>query len=54
MENEEVITFEQIGVQKWLVENLKKLAINKPTEIQALCIPSILQGNKIFKLQVKM
>lgn len=38
------MSFESLGIAKWLVEALNAMAINKPTEIQRRCIPPILEG----------
>ncbi|KAJ3293323.1 hypothetical protein HDU79_000432 [Rhizoclosmatium sp. JEL0117] len=37
-------TFEEIGVAKWLCDGLAAISITQPTEIQAACIPQILDG----------
>lgn len=37
-------TFEAMGISSALVGALSKLSINAPTEIQAACIPPLLQG----------
>lgn len=37
-------TFSSLGIHDWLVEALKALKINRPTEIQRACIPPILAG----------
>ncbi|KAJ3014358.1 UNVERIFIED_CONTAM: hypothetical protein HDU68_000331, partial [Siphonaria sp. JEL0065] len=37
-------TFEEIGVAKWLCDGLAAIAITQPTEIQAVCVPQILDG----------
>ena len=36
--------FAAVGVDQWLVNSLNAMAITKPTKIQSLCIPQILQG----------
>ncbi|KAG5438383.1 hypothetical protein PCANB_002871 [Pneumocystis canis] len=38
------ISFKNCGLHKWLIEILEKIAIKKPTAIQAACIGPILQG----------
>ncbi|KAI9336081.1 P-loop containing nucleoside triphosphate hydrolase protein [Obelidium mucronatum] len=37
-------TFEELGVSKWLCDGLAAIAITQPTEIQAVCVPQILDG----------
>ncbi|KAJ3070095.1 hypothetical protein HDU98_006857 [Podochytrium sp. JEL0797] len=37
-------TFEEIGVTKWLCDGLAAISLTQPTEIQAACIPQILDG----------
>lgn len=36
--------FTALGVDKWLVESLRAMAIRKPTPIQSACIGPILEG----------
>ena len=37
-------TFESLKLRPWLVQSLRNMAIRRPTGIQALCIPEILNG----------
>lgn len=37
-------SFEQLGIQPWLVKQCRALAMEQPTLVQRLCIPSILAG----------
>lgn len=37
-------SFEELGVNKWLVHQCKSMGFFKPTEIQARCIMPILEG----------
>lgn len=37
-------TFADLNVKPWLVESLSAMAIKRPTPIQKLCIPEILEG----------
>ncbi|CUM62900.1 uncharacterized protein PRCAT00000459001 [Priceomyces carsonii] len=39
------MSFEELGVSKWLCEALNSMKIYKPTSIQAACIPKILHGH---------
>ncbi|CAG8622507.1 3353_t:CDS:2 [Paraglomus brasilianum] len=38
------MSFEQLGIDGWLVEALRAMSIKYPTEIQSACIPPILAG----------
>ncbi|ANB12449.1 ATP-dependent RNA helicase DBP8 [Sugiyamaella lignohabitans] len=38
------MSFESLGVSKWLVEALNVMAIHSPSAIQSACIPAILDG----------
>ena len=40
--------FEQLGLDKWLTESVKKQHIKKPTEIQNAVIPMILDGKDVI------
>lgn len=37
-------SFEDLGLNKWLIETLQNVSITRPSEIQEACIPAILQG----------
>ena len=37
-------TFESLGLNQWLIEQLKAVGIMKPTPIQSSCTPKILEG----------
>ncbi|ODQ80542.1 hypothetical protein BABINDRAFT_160813 [Babjeviella inositovora NRRL Y-12698] len=39
------VTFQDLGVAKWLVEALTAMKIYTPTAIQAACIPKVLNGH---------
>ena len=39
-----LVTFEQIGVKKWILHQLKGLGISRPSPVQAACIAPILAG----------
>ncbi|KAJ9048984.1 putative RNA helicase [Entomophthora muscae] len=41
------VTFSQLGLYPWLLEGLKRMAIQTPTEIQAKCIGPILEGRDV-------
>ncbi|KAI9817675.1 MAG: putative RNA helicase [Thelocarpon impressellum] len=38
------VSFASLGVRPWLVASLASMAISRPTAIQRLCIPKILEG----------
>ncbi|GAW82241.1 DEAD/DEAH box helicase domain containing protein [Plasmodium gonderi] len=44
----EVITFEELGVESWLIKISKSVQINYPTKIQQLCLPYIMKGNNVI------
>ena len=37
-------SFEDLGLNKWIIETLQNVSITRPSEIQEACIPAILQG----------
>jgi ATP-dependent RNA helicase DDX49/DBP8 len=37
-------TFEELGLNPWLIDALKAMSIKFPSEIQKACIPPILKG----------
>jgi ATP-dependent RNA helicase DDX49/DBP8 len=37
-------SFEDLGLNKWLIETLQNVSITRPSEIQEACIPAILDG----------
>jgi len=39
------MSFEELGVSKWLSEALNSMKIHTPTSIQSACIPKILKGH---------
>ena len=39
---------EDLGVHPWLIENCKLMGIEKPTQVQAHTIPSILEGKDVL------
>lgn len=39
------MSFNELGVAKWLSEALDAMKIYKPTSIQSACIPQILKGH---------
>ncbi|KAJ1822632.1 putative RNA helicase [Coemansia sp. RSA 2599] len=41
-------TFQALGLDQWLVDSLKAMAITQPTEIQRACIRPILDGRDII------
>ncbi|KAJ2234788.1 putative RNA helicase [Coemansia sp. RSA 1722] len=41
-------TFQALGLDQWLVDSLKAMAITQPTEIQRACIQPILRGQDII------
>lgn len=40
--------FLKLGVQEWMIDTLKSMAIKLPTEIQRACIPPILEGKDVI------
>ncbi|KAK6104752.1 DEAD/DEAH box helicase family protein [Brugia pahangi] len=42
------ITFAELGLSKWLCDQLRHLAINTPTPVQINCIPHILAGSDVL------
>lgn len=40
-------TFGQLGLQPWLVKQCAALALERPTEVQRLCIPDVLGGKNV-------
>jgi ATP-dependent RNA helicase DDX49/DBP8 len=41
-------SFNSLGVDQWLCDTLKVMAIRQPTEIQRACIPPILAGKDVI------
>ncbi|KAI9296768.1 DEAD-domain-containing protein [Neoconidiobolus thromboides FSU 785] len=41
-------SFKDLGLSSWLIESIKKLGIQEPTEIQVNCIPEILKGKDVI------
>jgi ATP-dependent RNA helicase DDX49/DBP8 len=42
------LSFGQLGLASWLVNALKAMSINAPSEIQTKCIPEILAGKDVI------
>ncbi|CRG95050.1 DEAD/DEAH box ATP-dependent RNA helicase, putative [Plasmodium gallinaceum] len=42
------ITFENLGIEDWLIKISKSVQINYPTKIQQLCLPLIIQGKNVI------
>ncbi|VDM13538.1 unnamed protein product, partial [Wuchereria bancrofti] len=42
------VTFAELGLSKWLCDQLRHLAINTPTPVQVNCIPHILAGSDVL------
>ena len=40
-------SFEQLGLNEWLVDQCKAVGMEKPTPIQINCIPEILDGGSL-------
>ncbi|GAB1597355.1 probable ATP-dependent RNA helicase DDX49 [Argonauta hians] len=40
-----VVTFKELGLNSWLVDQCRVVGISRPTPIQVNCIPKILKGN---------
>lgn len=45
MSNEVTSSFQDLGLQEWLINQLKAVGVRKPTPIQQHCIPEILKGH---------
>lgn len=43
----QVGTFKELGLNAWLLEALQRMSLTVPTEIQANCIPAILEGRDV-------
>ncbi|KAJ3142583.1 hypothetical protein HK101_003285 [Irineochytrium annulatum] len=41
-------SFQDLGLQKWLVESLAAVSIKEPSEIQQACIPPTLEGKDVI------
>ncbi|KAI9304347.1 P-loop containing nucleoside triphosphate hydrolase protein [Cunninghamella echinulata] len=41
-------TFNDLGIDPWLIESLHAMQIKKPTEIQRACIPPVLAGKDVI------
>ncbi|CAJ0963412.1 unnamed protein product, partial [Mesorhabditis belari] len=37
-------TWEQLGLSRWLLDQLKELNLKRPTPVQACCIPKVMEG----------
>ena len=44
--------FSDLGLSKWLIQNLSKVNIKNPTQIQKETIPLILKGNNIIGINI--
>ncbi|KJP86320.1 hypothetical protein AK88_04039 [Plasmodium fragile] len=42
------VTFEELGVEDWLVKVSKTVQISHPTKIQQLCLPLIMKGHNVI------
>ncbi|CAI7722027.1 ATP-dependent RNA helicase DBP8, putative [Plasmodium vivax] len=42
------VTFEELGVEDWLVKISKTVQISHPTKIQQLCLPLIMRGHNVI------
>ncbi|EUD67638.1 adenosinetriphosphatase [Plasmodium inui San Antonio 1] len=42
------VTFEELGVEDWLVKISKTVQITHPTKIQQLCLPLIMRGHNVI------
>jgi len=40
-------SFTKLGLTRWLAETCSKLGMNYPTEVQAMCIPPVLNGKNV-------
>jgi hypothetical protein len=41
-------TFKSLGVNQWLIDQLRELNVKKPSPVQEHCIPQILAGNDVL------
>ncbi|GES97850.1 probable ATP-dependent RNA helicase DDX49 [Rhizophagus clarus] len=42
-------TFEELGLNPWLIDALKAMSIKFPSAIQRACIPPILKGKRLYR-----
>ncbi|ANQ09834.1 Uncharacterized protein PCOAH_00042600 [Plasmodium coatneyi] len=42
------VTFEELGVEDWLIKISKTVQISHPTKIQQLCLPLIMKGHNVI------
>jgi superfamily II DNA/RNA helicase len=42
------MSFKELGIEPWLIDALKSLSIQKPTEIQCAVIKPILDGKNVI------
>ncbi|SBT78104.1 ATP-dependent RNA helicase DBP8, putative [Plasmodium ovale] len=47
-ECENGVTFESLGVEDWLIKISRSVQINRPTRIQQLCLPLIIEGKNVI------
>lgn len=40
--------FKSLGLSDWIVKQVNKLGLKKPTPVQATCVPEILNGRDII------
>ena len=44
MGDEELLSFEEIGIKSWLIRQCRGMGVNRPTMVQSKCIPAALKG----------
>lgn len=49
---EKIPSFEELGLDEWLVNQCQAVGMSKPTEIQVNCIPAIMKGNQVISILV--
>jgi hypothetical protein len=49
-----VLNFSDLGLNKWLVDQLKAVGLEKPTPIQQHCVPQILKGRMSLYFNVNL
>ncbi len=47
-DEQELHTFQSLGLCDWVLESVKSMGYRRPTDIQIACIPAILQGRDVM------
>lgn len=48
IDEDEEVTFRNLGLGEWLDQTLKELGIVKPSPVQKACVPHVLQGEDVI------